>query len=115
MRRIEEAETVPESDRLLLAEVKQAVARLQPNATVLLYGSAARGQRQPDSDYDVLVLVPTRLDSDADRVLRQAVYQVELDHEAVISVNIESTGRWNLPIMTASPYHMNVEEEGVLL
>jgi uncharacterized protein len=115
MQRIDETKTVIASDRLMLAEVKQAVAGLHPDATVLLYGSAARGQREADSDYDVLVLVATRLSSDADRRLRQAVYEVELKHEAVISVNIETMGRWSLPIVAASPYRRNVEKEGVLL
>ena len=115
MKRIDDADLISSADKQLLAEVKRAIIGMLPDATVLLYGSAARGQRQPDSDYDVLVLTGTELSTLEEDRVRSAVYELELKRDAVLSVSLWAVARWNMPIMSASPYRRNVEKEGVLL
>lgn len=41
--------------------IKSTVHSIMPNARVLLFGSMARGDNNKDSDYDVLVIIPTTL------------------------------------------------------
>jgi predicted nucleotidyltransferase len=115
MRRLDEADNIPEGDRQLLAEVKRIVTGMLPDAQVLLYGSAARGERGPESDYDVLVLSDRELSDTEERRIRDAVYDIELAREVVVSLAMYTRDDWNLPLRKATPYHKNVEREGILL
>jgi predicted nucleotidyltransferase len=115
MRRLSEAANLPESDRVLMAEVKRIVIGMLPDAQVLLYGSAARGEREPDSDYDVLVLTDSPLPGAVERAVHDAVYDLELARGVVISLAIYTRGDWDLPLRSVTPYRRNVEREGILL
>ena len=115
MRRLDELETLSDEERRMLAEVKQAILQHEPEAEVILYGSAARGEREPESDYDVLVLVDRELSvAEEDRVY-DAVYEVQLDRGAVISVMFYTRDEWRSGLASVSPYRVNVEREGARL
>ena len=114
MKRIEECETVTVADRELLAEVRRRIADLLPKATALLYGSTARGQRLPDSDYDVLVLTSGKLTAREEDRVYDAVYDVALTSGVVVSVILYSADEWRMPAIAVGPFHANVEREGVL-
>ncbi len=62
-----------------------------------LYGSTARGERQPDSDYDLLVLTKRKLSHQEERMLHDAVYDVELRNDAVLSLVIYAREEWDHP------------------
>src|SRR3972149_4433778 len=95
MRPIQEVAAVTSSDRELLSELKQIVLRHLPTATLPLYGSAARGEREPDSDYDVLVLTEERLSTQEEDEIRGAIYDLQLERGVVIPLFFDSWGRWN--------------------
>jgi predicted nucleotidyltransferase len=115
MRRIAESDTITPADRELLSELKRAVLRLLPDATVLLYGSAATGTREPESDYDILVLVKTSLSTQEEDRVRGAVYDVALAHDVVFSLIFDTHEEWNRPLAAVTPYHANVERDGIVL
>lgn len=115
MKRIEEADTLTHADRELLSELKRVVSEFLPTATLLLYGSAARGAREPDSDYDVLVLLDGPISRQEEDRIRDAIYYLELAREVVVSFIFETREQWNQPVAAVSPYHRNVEREGILL
>ena len=115
MRRLDRVRTLSKSDRQLLRDLKSVIARYVPDATVILYGSAARGVHGPESDYDVLVLSPNKLSSEEEESIDAAVYDLELDRGAVLSVMLSSQAEWQNPIVRQSPYYDNVTNEGVLV
>jgi uncharacterized protein len=101
-------------DTPLLSRIKEAVAGLQPQAEVILYGSRARGTSTTGSDWDLLVLVPH--DSRAVReMVRRRLYEIEWASGQVISVVIREKDAWNDPKIAHSPFHRNVENEGIRL
>ncbi|MCC7293485.1 MAG: nucleotidyltransferase domain-containing protein [Phycisphaerales bacterium] len=65
-----------QSDPLLAGMVERLVAAFEPDR-IYLFGSKARGDEGPDSDYDLMVIVPEvhepgyRLAQQASRVLRE--------------------------------------------
>ncbi|MBI4875061.1 MAG: nucleotidyltransferase domain-containing protein [Acidobacteria bacterium] len=50
--------TVPSADDAVLAEVVRRLAEVYRPDRIFLFGSAARGDAGPDSDYDIMVVVP---------------------------------------------------------
>ena len=47
--------------------------------------------------------------------LCSAVYELELARGVVVSTFLVTRDKWNLPLTSATPFHRNVEREGVLL
>jgi predicted nucleotidyltransferase len=104
-----------EADQALLARVKSAILEVEPDARVILYGSRARGDAEPDSDWDLLVLVDGPVDWKRDRRLAHHLYPLELELEAVLSVFLHSDEKWNSPLYRVLPYRSNVMSEGLEL
>ena len=50
--------TAPSADDPVLAEVVRRLAEAYHPERIYLFGSAARGEAGPDSDYDIMVVVP---------------------------------------------------------
>ncbi len=100
---------------LLLTLIKKTVKRMEPGAEIILYGSRARGDAGPDSDWDMLILLDGAVDSRRDRRLCDELYEIELEHDIIVSVMIYSRNIWNSPIYQLSPYRKNVEKEGMRL
>jgi uncharacterized protein len=63
---------VPSPKDSLLAEIVRRLARVYEPEKIYLFGSTARGDAGPDSDYDILILVPD--DAPAGRLNPDAGY-----------------------------------------
>ncbi|MFI5396705.1 MAG: nucleotidyltransferase domain-containing protein [Candidatus Binatia bacterium] len=103
------------ADVSLLQECKSAVRRVAPDARVILYGSRARGDPEPLSDYDVLILIEGEVQPGLEDRIGDALYEVELEHGVIISEIVLSRQRWDEPRYQALPLHQNVDRHGVLL
>ena len=95
--------------------VKEAVARVDPRADVILYGSRARGDARPDSDWDLLVITEEPVDRAREDDIRSAVYELELETSAVLTLIIHPRHEWDDRVLEAFPFSRNVVREGVLL
>jgi len=102
-------------DRALLARARDAVRAVEPEATVILYGSRARGDAAPDSDWDLLVLLDGRVDRDRERRIHDRLYDLELETEAVLVALVHSKDEWNSPLYRAMPLYANVDREGIVM
>ncbi|HYA42747.1 MAG TPA: nucleotidyltransferase domain-containing protein [Syntrophobacteraceae bacterium] len=97
---------------VLLKKVKNAVHEVEPDADIILYGSRSRGDSVPDSDWDFLILVDGPVsDKRTDRI-RDRLYDVELESEAVLSSIVRSRDEWNSAKYSAMPFRQQVEQEG---
>ena len=103
------------ADRTLLEQCKTAVCQLAPSATLILYGSRARDDASPASDYDVLILVDADVQPDLEDRIGDALYEIELEHEVVISALVFNRRVWDEPRYRALPLHENIDREGVVL
>ncbi|NUM55272.1 MAG: nucleotidyltransferase domain-containing protein [Candidatus Hydrogenedentes bacterium] len=99
----------------LLQRVKDAVLAFDAHAKVVLYGSRARGNAEPDSDWDFLVLLSVPVDWRVKRELRWRLYELELEVGEVISTVIHNENDWNDPLRRAMPFHENVTREGIAI
>ena len=96
-------------------QIRQAIYRMEPTATAILYGSEARGDARPDSDIDVLVLLEgDKRDLKREMNLSGELYEVELASGVLVSPMIMLRKQWeNRPFKT--PFYVNVMNEGVRL
>lgn len=100
---------------LLLKQVKEAVLKIEPTAEVILYGSRARGDSNADSDWDFLILVDGPVDDGRVDRIRHRLYEIEWESDQVLSSIVRSRQQWNSQPLNGTPFHQNVELEGIAL
>jgi len=103
------------SDAALLIRCRDAVQEIAPGASVILYGSRARGSAAPESDYDLLVLVEKPLTQELEDQIGDRLYALELESDVVLSLIVYEKQTWDTPLYKAMPLHRNVDREGILL
>ena len=97
----------------IVNQISQAIRRVDPTATAILYGSEARGDARPDSDIDVLILLDgERRDLKREDRLAGELYEIELATGVLVSPMIMLRKQWeNRPFKT--PFYVNVMNEGI--
>ena len=83
-------------------------------SALYLFGSRARGDWRPDSDFDVLVIVPERRQPLVDQ-LYDAVLDVQLETGSLISLKIFTGAQYDRLAAIPTPFLSNVTAEGVRL
>jgi len=107
---------VHEMDRqTLLKQVKQKILEIEPDATIILYGSRSRGDATKDSDWDFLILINRLHDNKQVEKIRNHLFDVELQCNEILSSIIRSRSEWNSPKYMRTPFYKNVEKEGIIL
>ncbi len=105
--------TVSMSRKEIVNQISQAIRRVDPTATAILYGSEARGDARPDSDIDVLIL----LDGDQMSLKREMdvtgpLNEIEWQTGVLVSPTVMLRKQWeNMPFKT--PFYINVMNEGI--
>ena len=102
-------------DRDILIKLKEIVRMIIPTATVLLYGSVARGTQDEESDYDVLILTDAPLSTKEEDAVTDAVYDLELEQGIVVSTLFYTKNFWAAPLAQVLPFHQRVREDGVVI
>ena len=79
-----------------------------------LYGSRARGDHHPDSDYDVFVVLRERTRDTID-TLYDAVVEVVCESGSLVSLKIVSRKQFRQLVVEGNPLVANVLRDGVAL
>ena len=115
MKQLIESLTVAEYGRDVLLKCRAAVQAIDPRAEVILYGSRARGDAAPDSDYDLLILTDGESGLDREDRFRQSLFPIELETGCVLTVMLVNRSDWNSPLYDSMPFYRNVKREGILV
>lgn len=98
-----------------LNRVKAAVSDVDEKATVILYGSYARGEQHSGSDIDLLILVDKDKLTRADQKrMKYPLYELEFETGKVISPLVLSLKDWET-LHRKTPFYENVSREGRVL
>lgn len=103
------------TEQTLLDKVVDMVCSLDPEARVVLYGSHARGDATPESDWDVLVLLSGPADLQRENEVRDCLFDLGLEMDTAISAIVHSEAEWYSARWRVVPLHMNIEDEGINL
>ena len=93
-------------------EIAQLKRKLIPNERLILFGSQARGDARPDSDWDLLVLVDKE-NLNFNDGFNQYAYpfdELGMEHNAVINAMVYTKKNW---YSHPSLLRYNVEREGI--
>ena len=99
----------------LLERVKRTVREIEADAEIILYGSRSRGDAREYSDWDFLILVDGPVDMKRTDAIRHRLYDVELDSGEVLCSIVRSREDWSGPLLRITPFHQNVQREGIVL
>ena len=92
--------------------IRHYINAIDPKADVILYGSRARGDERPDSDWDILILTDYSVDLITERKFRDKLYDLELETGEPLSIFVYSKSDW-LTKQRITPFYENVTQEGV--
>ena len=99
----------------VIQKVLELAASQYPDAEVYLYGSRAREEATPLSDWDLLVLLSNEHVSFAlETSIMDAFYEIELETGEIISPLIYPKSMWTTQYYQ-TPLYENIEREGIRL
>jgi uncharacterized protein len=99
----------------VLDNISSAIHRQDPSAQAFLFGSRARGDNRPDSDWDIIILINKQtVTSEIENNFRDVLYNIELESGQIISTFIYPRSYWQKNLKY-SPLYKSVKKEGIKL
>lgn len=96
-----------------IEEATRILKERSPVKEVILFGSKARGDSDPESDIDLLLLTANPIDWKERHQIVDALFEVEMKHDVIISIIVNTLDDWNDGICTLLPIHQEISREGV--
>ena len=103
------------SSDVILENISTAIYKQDPTAQAFLFGSRARGDNKPNSDWDILILIRNKtVTSEIEDRFRDVLYNIELQSGQIISAFIYPKTFWQNNLKY-SPLYKSVKKEGIKL
>lgn len=107
--------TIPSESIFIATLVKDQILLADPSATVMLFGSRARGDAETESDWDFLILTQqTDTDLLSDKLRKIMLRKVELKYNVAISHIVKNAALWQSDYAATNIFE-SINEEGILL
>ncbi len=98
-----------------IVEATRILKERFPVKKVILFGSKARGDSEPESDIDLLLLTTNPIGWKERHQIVDALFEVEMKYDVVISIVVNTLDDWNDGICTVLPIHKEINREGVAM
>ena len=113
MRKLSEV-ALASRDRTAVEAAVGLLRDLFPVERVILFGSKAKGTDDAESDIDLLVLTGRLLSWQERDAITDALFDVELAHDVVISTLVLPCEEWDRGPYVVLPIHQEVQEHGAV-
>lgn len=95
--------------------IRERILKKNLQATIILFGSHAKGNANGDSDWDILILLKGfNMSREVEKEYREELFEVELEVGEPVSTFVFSEKEWELKY-SATPFYQNIKEHGILL
>lgn len=98
---------------VFLNEVKERIISLDNDAEIMLFGSRARGDFKSTSDWDFLILLQKKATEDFKEIIRNNLFDLELESNEVVSSIIHQKKSWEE--LNITPLYKIIQKEGIKL
>jgi len=105
--------TLQSKDREAIAATTALLKERFPVVRVILFGSKAIGRDDAESDIDLLVLTARKLEWRERDAITDALFDVEMAHDVVISTLVLPIEEWEHGPYSVLPIRDEVDREGV--
>jgi predicted nucleotidyltransferase len=103
-----------ENIKRAIAQLKKVLMRRYGSEIELyLFGSVARNDYEPDSDIDILVLLPGAVDTSLKEEVIGLAYDVELQNSVVFGIVVRSREYWESEKAAVTPFRQNLQREAL--
>jgi predicted nucleotidyltransferase len=99
----------------ILHQLKAKLQKRLPLSRLVLFGSRARGDADPDSDMDVLVVLEGAADAEAEDYVRLCAWEAGIEQGIVVVPVTVSRAEWQDGPLSSSLLALAVEKEGVAI
>jgi uncharacterized protein len=103
------------NEKKALEELKEKILKIYPEARIILYGSKARGDFDRESDIDLLILIPQKINTKLEEEIYHISYEIELKYNVVFGEIIENKKFWETPLANVMPLYQNIDKEGIAI
>ena len=115
MKKLREYMVITKDERSLLKRCRNAMEFIDHSVKVILYGSRARGDAEPESDYDLLIITDREVNLKREDIFRRQLFPIELETGVVFTVILVSRKDWDSALYGAMPFYQNVERDGIVI
>jgi uncharacterized protein len=106
---------MPRRKQHIIRLIRQKINEIDDSAEVILYGSRARGDNKPDSDWDIMILLNRKnVDKRVEQSFRHHLLDLELEIGVPISVFVYSKTDWEGKY-SVTPLARSIKKEGVVI
>jgi len=96
-------------------KTKDIVHAYDPLAELVLFGSSARGDCEPESDWDLLVLTKNENTDLLQKLLiKDFLYKIEIPNDLAISLLLKNEADWEENYIV-TPLYDSIRKEGIIL
>lgn len=107
--------SLPEHIRSVILEASDRLKSKFPVSRVILFGSQARQQAQPDSDIDLLVLTTCPVTRELKDQISDILFELDLEKDVVLTSICVQQDEWDHGLVSVTSLHREVEKDGCLI
>ena len=103
------------NERNAIEAAVEALKRQFPVEKIILFGSKARGDSDPYSDIDLLVVTSRPTHWKEERAIGDVLFDLGMEHDVIFSPLFASSEEWESGIFREFPVYREIIEEGTVL
>jgi len=107
--------SLKDNEREAISEATRMLKEKFPVKEVILFGSKARGDDDPESDIDLLLLTTRPIHWKERHSIVEALFDIEMKYDVVISIIVNSVNDWQTGLSSLLPIHEEITQEGIAI